>query len=371
MNDHRPLPAARADDAEVAARVASTVRADVRSLAAYPVPKARGLVQLHANENPHPLPYAVRKAIAAAVAKVPLHRYPDGAGDVVKEALARALPLPEGAALVLGNGSDELIQLLTTVVARPGASVLAPEPTFVMYRIYAKQLGVPYVAVPLRPDFTLDDEAMLAAIARERPALVWLACPNNPTGHRIPVASIERILAAAPGVVVVDEAYADFGDQSLVGRVLEFPNLVLLRTLSKVGLAGVRLGYAVAHPAWIAEIDKVRSPYNVNALTQAVVPVALAHGEVLAAQVASIRAERVRLAEALAGRRGVTVYASDANFLLVRVPEADALAAHLKGRGILVKNLHGSHRALDNCLRITVGTPDENRALLAALDERP
>jgi histidinol-phosphate aminotransferase len=245
--------------------------------------------------------------------------------------------------------------------------VLAPEPTFVMYRIYAKQMGVPYVAVPLRADFTLDEDAMLAAIARERPALVWLACPNNPTGHRIPVAAIERILAAAPGVVVVDEAYADFGDTSLVARVLEFPNLVLLRTLSKVGLAGARLGYAVAHAAWIAEIDKVRSPYNVNALTQAVVPVVLRSADELARQVASIRAERSRLAQVLAARPGVTVFPSDANFLLVRVPDADAWAAHLRGHRILVKNLHGAHRALEHCLRITVGTPDENAALLAAL----
>jgi histidinol-phosphate aminotransferase len=371
MNDPRPLPAPRADDAEVAARVASTVRADVRSLSAYPVAKTEGFVMLHANENPHLLPATLRKSIAAAVGRVAMNRYPDGAGDAVKEALAAALPLPKGSAIVLGNGSDELIQLLTTVVARPGAAVLAPEPTFVMYRIYARQAGVPYVAVPLRPDFALDEDAMLAAIARERPALVWLASPNNPTGRRTSVAAIERILAAAPGVVVVDEAYADFGDASLLPRVLEFPNLVLLRTLSKVGMAGVRLGYAVAHPAWIAELDKVRSPYNVNALTQAVVPVVLAAADVLAEQVGSIRAERARLAEALAARASVTVYPSDANFLMVRVPDADAWAAHLKRNRILVKNLNGSHRALENCLRITVGTPEENAALLAAIKALP
>jgi len=371
MNDVRPLPVPRADDAEVAARVAATVRADVRSLFAYHVPKIEGMVMLHANENPHPAPAGLRKAIAAAVARVAFNRYPDGAGDAVKAALAAALPVPQGAAIVLGNGSDELIQLLTTAIARPGAAVLAPEPTFVMYRIYARQSGVPYVAVPLRADFSLDEDALLAAIARERPALVWLASPNNPTGRRAGAASIERILAAAPGVVVVDEAYADFGDASLLPRVLEFPNLIVLRTLSKVGLAGARLGYAVAHPAWIAEIDKVRSPYNVNALTQAVVPVVLAAADVLAEQVAAIRAERAVLAAALAARDGVTVFPSDANFLLVRVPEADAWAERLKRNRILVKNLHGAHRALENCLRITVGTPADNRALLSALDTSP
>lgn len=371
MNDPRPLPTLRVDDAEVAARVASIVRADVRSTAAYAVPKTDGFVLLHANENAHPLPAPLRKAIGAAVAGVAVNRYPDGAGDGVKRALAQALRLPEGAALVLGNGSDELIQVLTTLVARPGASVMAPEPTFVMYRIYAKQMGVAYVAVPLRPDFTLDEDAMLAAVARERPALVWLASPNNPTGHRVPLAFIERILAAAPGLVVVDEAYADFGDVSLLPRVLEFPNLIVLRTLSKIGLAGVRLGFAVAHPAWIAEADKVRSPYNVNALTQAVVPVVLAHADVLGEQVRAIRAERERLAAALAALPGVTVFASEANFLMLRVPDADAWTAGLRARRILVKNLHASHRALENCVRITVGTPAENDALIAALAAKP
>lgn len=371
MNETRTLPSPRADDAEVTARVAATVRPDVRSLTAYHVPKADGFVQLHANENPHLLPERVRNMLALAISRVPVNRYPDGAGDKVKAALAAHLPVPAGAAIVLGNGSDELIQLLTTIVARPGAAVLAPEPTFVMYRIYAKQLGVPYVAVPLRSDFTLDEDAMLAAIARERPALTWLASPNNPTGHRMSIAAIERILGAATGVVVVDEAYADFGEHTLLPRVLEFPNLVVLRTLSKVGLAGARLGYAVAHPAWIGEIDKVRSPYNINALTQAVVPVVLAAKSALAEQVAAIRTERERLAAALAARPGVVVFPSEANFLMLRVPDADAWAAHLRRQRILVKNLHGSHRALEHCLRITVGTPEENQTLLAALASLP
>jgi histidinol-phosphate aminotransferase len=196
---------------------------------------------------------------------------------------------------------------------------------------------------------------------------VWLASPNNPTGRALPPASIERILAAAPGLVVVDEAYGDFAGATLLPRVLEFPNLVVLRTLSKIGLAGARLGYAVAHPAWIAELDKVRSPYNVNALTQAAVPVVLGAADVLAAQVAKIRAERGRLAAALAKLPGVEVTPSDANFVLCRVPDAPAAQARLRAAGILVKNLHGGHPLTANCLRITVGTPTENDALIAAL----
>jgi histidinol-phosphate aminotransferase len=325
------------------------------------------MIELHANENPFPLPAALRAELAAMVAEAAVNRYPEGAGDRVKAALARALPLPEGAAMVLGNGSDELIQIVTAAVARPGACILAPDPTFVMYRIYAMHSGVRYVPVPLRGDFTLDDDAFASAIARERPGLVWLASPNNPTGRALPLPSIERILAAAPGLVVVDEAYADFAGTTLLPRVLEFANLVVLRTLSKIGLAGARLGYAVGHRSWIAEFDKVRSPYNVNALTQAAVPVVLAAADVLAAQVQRIRAERNRLSAALAALPGCAVTPSDANFVLVRVPDAPAMQARLRAAGILVKNLHGGHPLTAHCLRITVGTPAENDALIAAL----
>ncbi len=367
MNDARPAAKPAASGAEVAARVAATIRDEIRATSSYSTAKPSGMIELHANENPWPLPASLRGELAAVVAEAAVNRYPEGAGERVKEALARALPVPKGAAIVLGNGSDELIQIVTAAVARPGATIVAPDPTFVMYRIYAMHSGVRYVPVPLRADFTLDDDAFAAAIARERPALVWLASPNNPTGRALPLASIERILASAPGLVVVDEAYADFAGTTLLPRALEFPNLVVLRTLSKVGLAGARLGYAVGHPAWIAELDKVRSPYNVNALTQAAVPVVLGAADVLASQVAKIRAERGRLAAALAAIPGVAVTPSDANFLLVRVPDAGATAARLRAAGILVKNLHGGHPLTANCLRITVGTPAENDALLGAL----
>ncbi|MEP7328134.1 MAG: histidinol-phosphate transaminase [Betaproteobacteria bacterium] len=306
--------------------------------------------------------------MAAAVANVPVNRYPDGGGDHVKDALRRHLSLDPDAALVLGTGADELLQLITTVIARPGAVILAPEPTFVMYRLYAMYANLRYVGVPLQVDFTLDVEAMLAAINKEQPALVWLPSPNNPTGNAFATADLERIIRAAPGLVVVDEAYQAFADDTLLPRVLEFPNLVLVRTLSKVGMAGIRLGYAVGHPAWIAEIDKVRSPYNVNALTQAVVPVLLEHAAELDAQVTSIRRERDRVLAALGTMRRVTVFPTHANFFVVRVPDALHCFATLREAGILVKNLHGGHPLLDNCLRITVGTPSENNALLAALE---
>ena len=372
MNDPRPLRSpSSADSQRVSARVASTIRADVQSLTSYAVSKAHGMIKLDAMENPFPLSQPLRERLGHALGNVPVNRYPDGAGDDVKAALAASLGLPEGVALLLGNGSDEILQLITTAIAAPGICVVAPEPTFVMYRLNAQYANVRYVGVPLRDDFSLDEAAMLAAISREQPKLVWLAYPNNPTGNRFAPASIERILAAAPGLVVVDEAYYAFADDSFLPRVLAFDNLIVVRTVSKIGLAGLRLGYAAAHPAWIAQLDKVRPPYNVNALTQAAIPILLAAGDELAQQAATIRAERERLRDALAKRADVEVYATETNFVLARVPDANAWFASLRDHGILVKNLHGYHPAMANCLRITVGTPAENATLIAALAHCP
>ncbi|HEX5314261.1 MAG TPA: aminotransferase class I/II-fold pyridoxal phosphate-dependent enzyme, partial [Gammaproteobacteria bacterium] len=213
------------------------------------------MIKLDANESPFALPEALRPVLAAALAKVELNRYPDGSAETLQRALREALGLPDSMGLVLGNGSDELLQLITTMVAKPGAVVLAPEPTFVMYAIYASHSAIRYVGVPLNRELELDVAAMHDAIAREHPALVWLASPNNPTGGRVPVAGIESILQAAPGLVVVDEAYCAYADESMLARATDFPNLVVTRTLSKTGLAGLRLGLAAGHLAWTRAIE--------------------------------------------------------------------------------------------------------------------
>ncbi len=362
-----PAAVANIADTAVAARVRAVVRPKIRAMHAYPVAKATGLIKLDAMENPYGLSGEARAEMAAAVANARINRYPDGGGDEVKAALRQTQGIGNDVGLVLGNGSDEILQLLTMLVAKPGATVLAPEPSFVLYRTLAEAFDLRFVGVPLNADLALDIDAMLAAIARTRPALVWLAVPNNPTGTLFAVADIERIVTAAPGVVAVDEAYHAFAEVSLLPRVLAFPNLVVVRTLSKIGMAGVRLGYAAAHPAWTTEIDKIRPPYNVNVLTQAVVPVLLRHGELLAEQAAAIRRERARMAKELAALHGVTVFPSAANFLLIRVPDANAWFQALREAGILVKNVHGWHPLLDGCLRITIGTPAENNAVLEAL----
>ena len=347
-------------------RIEATVRDDVRSLARYEVADATGFVKLDAMENPYPPPREVAEELGAALGRVAINRYP-GAGDAVKDALRDALAIPADAGILLGNGSDELIQIVTSAIARQGAGVLAPEPSFVMYRRNALIARAPFEAVSLRSDFSLDIDAMLAAIERTRPGVVFLAFPNNPTGNLFAVRDVERVIEAAPGLVVVDEAYYAYADASFLPRVLDFANVVVIRTVSKIGMAGLRVGYAVAHPDWIAELDKVRPPYNVGSLAQTALPLLLAHADLFARQAASICAERARLAAALA-RLGVCVYPTQTNFVLARLSDADAAVAALRAARIVVKNLHGAHPLLAHCLRITVGTPEENYALLDALE---
>ncbi len=357
--------AARGRSAEDVA--AAVVRPEIRALAAYPVAKAEGMIKLDAMESPFLLPDAVRTKLAAVLAAVPVNRYPDGGADDVKAALRAAFAISDAHGVLLGNGSDELIQVITSALAAPGAAMLAPEPTFEMYRMNALYAGMRFVGVPLAPDFALDTGAMLAAIARERPALVFLAYPNNPTGNLFPVAAIERILRAAPGLVVVDEAYHAFADASFLPRLAEFANLLVLRTVSKIGMAGLRLGYAVAAPELIAELNKVRQPYNLNALTQAAARLLLAEREMIEEWAGALKAERMRLEATLAALPGVTVFPTRTNFVLIRVPDAPHWFEALRRSGILVKNRHGSHVRLEHCLRLTVGTPAENDAVLAAL----
>ncbi|MEO8739833.1 MAG: histidinol-phosphate transaminase [Casimicrobiaceae bacterium] len=365
MNDR-----ARADKLAAAQSIASLVRPEILAQKAYVVAPAAGMVKLDANESPHGLPVAAAARLAAALARVQLNRYPEGAADEVHATLRRVLAIPESLAVMLGNGSDELISLIVSLLARPGAVIMAPEPTFVMYRVSAINSGARFVGVPLRADFTLDGDAMLAAIARERPAAIFLASPNNPTGVQYSATEVEAILHAAPGLVVLDEAYAGFATTSFLPRVIDHPNLLLMATLSKVGMAGLRLGYAVAAPEWIAELDKLRPPYNVNSLTQAAVGALLADSAWIGEQAAAIGAQRRSLAEALAQLPGVEVFPSQANFLLVRVKDATRSFDDLKAKRILVKQLAGGHVLLANCLRITVGTPHENALLLRAMAER-
>jgi len=350
------------------------IREEIQNISAYHVQSAAGLVKLDAMENPYALPETLQREVAAALGAAELNRYPDAGAIQLKKSLRQVMKVPDGFDFLLGNGSDELIQIIINACARPGATVLAPSPGFVMYRMYSLIAGVRFVEVSVEPNFSLDPGKMIAAIREHRPSVVLVAYPNNPTGNLFSDEVMTAILEEAPGIVVVDEAYQPFAETSLLDRLGEYPNLLVLRTLSKLGLAGIRLGYAIARPEWVRELDKVRSPYNVNTLTQMAANSVLANFAVLEHQAAAIRAERAVLIDRLGGLNGVVAYPSAANFLLVRVPDAAAIFDGLKRRGILVKSLHGAHPVLDQCLRITVGTPSENGLLLAALaaclDER-
>lgn len=347
--------------------VARTLRKEVLASAAYHVPDAAGMTKLDAMENPYPLPPELKEAVGRIAAGAALNRYPDPQATRLRERLRRSLGVPADMELMLGNGSDELIQVLALACARPGAVMLGVEPSFAMYPIVARACGLRFAGVPLRPDFALDVDAVAAALARERPALAFIAYPNNPTGNLFQTEAIERVIAGAPGLVVIDEAYHPFAQASFLGRLGEFPNLLVLRTLSKQGLAGLRLGVLIGARAWIGELDKLRLPYNVNVLTQLIAECLLQREDVLAAQAAAIRTSRAELIARLSQLPDVRAYPSDANFILFRVPAAAAVFEALKRRAILVKCLDGSHPALAGCLRVTVGTPQENAAFLDAL----
>lgn len=347
--------------------IAARIRQDVQSMHAYAIQDASGLVKLDAMENPHRLPPELRRALGERLAEVALNRYPGGRVHALRAALARYAGLPEGFDLMLGNGSDELISLLAMACDVPGATILAPLPGFVMYEMSARLQGLKFVGVDLTPDFELDERAMLEAIERHQPAIVYLAYPNNPTANLWDDAVIEKVVNAAPGLVVMDEAYQPFASRSFIDRVARHSHVLLMRTMSKFGLAGVRIGYMMGPKPLVAEIDKVRPPYNISVLNCETALFALEHAEVFAAQAADIRSQRERLLHALAELPGVKAWRSDANMVLVRVPEAQKTFDGMKVRGVLVKNVSKMHPLLANCLRLTVGTADENTQMLAAL----
>lgn len=349
-------------------RIAELLRPELRELSAYHVPDSKGYIKLDAMENPYAWPDEVVDRWLEQLRGAEPNRYPDPSCVGLKAALKIANQVPAGADLLLGNGSDEIIQILLMAL-KPGSTVMAPEPTFVMYRQISRSLGLSFVGVPLgSEDFGLDGERFLAAMQEHQPGMIFLAYPNNPTGNLFDPAVIERILSLAQGLVVIDEAYAPYADASFMEMVGQHENLLVMRTLSKLGLAGLRLGFMAGPPQLVTEFDKLRLPYNINVLTQISAEFALSQQAVFDGQVAAIRRDRALLMDELRRFSGIRVYDSRANFILLRLLQRDAgeVFAALKAAGVLVKNLHPSGGLLSHCLRVTIGTPDENRRFLAA-----
>jgi histidinol-phosphate aminotransferase len=346
------------------------IRQDVQSMHAYAIQDSAGMVKLDAMENPHRLNADLQKALGERLGALALNRYPGERVNELRHALAAYAGMPEGFDIMLGNGSDELISLLAMACDVPGASILSPLPGFVMYAMSAQLQGLAFHGVPLTADFELDEAAMLAAIHQHKPSIVYLAYPNNPTGNLWNDDTIEKIVlaqGAQGGLVVMDEAYQPFASRSYIDRITRHSHVLLMRTLSKFGLAGVRLGYMMGPKALVAEIDKVRPPYNISVLNAECALFALEHAEVFAEQAKDLREQRARLLKELVALTGVKPFPSEANMILVRVPDAAKTFDGLKAQGVLIKNVSKMHPLLANCLRLTVGTAQENTQLLAAM----
>ncbi|MPV86693.1 histidinol-phosphate transaminase [Ostreibacterium oceani] len=342
----------------------------VQTMQPYHVPKSSGMIKLDAMESPYKLPEQMRQALAAILTHVNINRYPNSSSSSLGAAIRKAFSLPAELSLMMGNGSDELIQIVLMALMRPGAKVLSPVPSFVMYQQVTELLGMSFVGVDFNPDFSLDEASFLATIAREQPAVVFLAYPNNPTGVILSRALIEKVLQTSNGFVVIDEAYSAYASDSALDLVARYENAILIRTLSKIGMAGIRLGYMLSHPSVAGFFENVRMPYNINLFTQATARFMLEQKTYLADCVNHIVAEKAALYDWLSAQAGLVVYSSETNFLLVRVDNAPEVFSRLRDDyQILVKNLDGQHPILKNILRITVGLPAENAKLKAALTE--
>ncbi len=363
------------------------IREDIKQMHAYVVQDAQGMLKLDAMENPFSLPPELGAELGARLASVAVNRYPGAQVEKLKTALANYAQLPAGYGLVLGNGSDELISLLSMACSQRGQarhSVLAPEPGFVMYAVSAQLQGLKYVGVPLAADFELDESAMLKAVEEHTPAIVYLAYPNNPSANLWNTDSIRCIIDAVSaygGWVVVDEAYQPFSSHSWLDQIRAEPRahrqVLLMRTLSKFGLAGVRIGYLIGPNEVISQVEKIRPPYNISVLNAECALFALEHARVFAEQARVICDQRNKIIEHLTRLNRVKPYKSEGNMVLVRFMDADAgdnsyalrIFEGLKAKRILVKNVSKMHPLLVGCLRLTVGTPEENEQLLGALDE--
>ena len=355
----------------IAARIERFAAPWVRNLVPYDVEDAAGLTKLDAMENPYPLPENLRKRWMDVVEGVNLNRYPDPRATELRRKLLTAHGLDESIDVVLGNGSDELIHILCQAFSHiDGGCLICPEPSFAVYRIAAQAVGMKYVGVPLKEaDFSLDLVAMQTAIARHQPALVFLASPNNPTANRIDVGNLEALCDCAPGLVVLDEAYYRFAGGSRINALHAIENLVVMQTLSKIGLAGLRVGILFGAAPWIDILDRVRMPYNINALSQAGAVFALDHETEFERQIDAVVLAREKMQVDLATIKGIEAFSSEANFILLRVSEQRGDATHraLRTHGILVKNLSGAHPYLQDCLRVTLGTPAQNQLFIDAL----
>jgi histidinol-phosphate aminotransferase len=344
-------------------------RPEIRDMAAYKVADATGLIKLDAMENPYQWPTTITDLWLEQMRYCQLNRYPDPDAKKLVATLRQLNQIPDQFDILLGNGSDEIIQILLMALSAE-SSILAPEPSFVMYKQIALSLGLKYHGIPLQAhDYNLDLPAMLEAIIQHQPKIIFLAYPNNPTANLYTRNAIEKILKQASGLVIIDEAYAPFADASFMDNLGDYENLLVMRTLSKLGLAGLRLGYLAGNPVFIEELNKVRLPYNINILTQVSAEFALSQQALFTEQTENICQARSYIIDQLNSLQGIEAFPSAANFVLFRTPpgKANAIFSSLKDQSILIKNLSPQAGLLTNCLRVTIGKTEENTAFISAL----
>lgn len=373
--DRRPAPPSAAsgpaDALPDAADGLALVKPGVRAQAAYTLRGHSAPRKLNQNECPDDLPAEIKRAVLEAAEAAAWNRYPEFVPARLLERLAAHYGW-RGDGILVGNGSNELIQAALAVLLAPGDTVVAPAPTFSLYRLLAGVLGARYLPVPLGPDFAYEPDRLIETAVRERARVVVLNTPNNPTGSTLPPGAVERILAETGGMVVCDEAYQEFGGPTAIPLLRRTARLIVLRTFSKaMGMAGLRFGVALAHPEVAREVAKGKLPYNVNLVTLAAASVALDHAPLLAARTRAVVETRDRFLPRLRGLPGLTVYPTGANFVLLRtqaLPAGELFRRLLDEYGILVRDVSAAPE-LAECLRISIGTPDDMDAVLAALEK--
>ncbi|MEK6677806.1 MAG: histidinol-phosphate transaminase [Nitrospirota bacterium] len=343
------------------------IRKEVLKLKAYEVAEVSAKIRLDANENPFALPPELKDMLLKEVEKILLNRYPDGSSHELRQIISLQLGVNMDEVMI-GNGSDELIQMIITAFGSPPEKALYPVPTFSMYGIIAKAQGYVPLEMPLDDNFDLDADKILKTAKKEKPKAIFLSYPNNPTGNCFSEERILRIIKGCGFPVVVDEAYYDFSRKTFLPYLKKYKNLIILRSLSKIGLAGLRIGILIADKGIVKELNKVRLPYNLNSYSQVIASSVLKNRKAIDEQVNNIISERQRLAEEMKGIDRLIVYPSDSNFIFFKTNNADKIFKGLINRGILIRNMNKPGR-LKNCLRVTVGTPEENGEFLSALKE--
>ncbi len=348
----------------------SRLRPEISKLHAYAVPDADGFVKLDAMENPYKWPEGMRSLWLDYLGDAQVNRYPEPNPEKLKKKLQSQFGPSSECEILFGNGSDELIQLLVIAIAKPGASIVTVSPSFSMYQMIAEFIGIDCHVVPLTEDYELNVDATIEAINQYDPSLVFLAYPNNPTGNLWDRSDVNKVVQTCQGIVVIDEAYGPFASDSFTEELKNIPNMVLLRTASKIGLAGIRFGWLAGDAELLNELNKLRLPYNINSLTQLTVEFALDNFQMFEEQAKIIQVSRAELFKNLSSMKNVHPYKSEANFILFKLLSMNAndVFKRLLDQKVLIKNV-SQQEGLSQCLRVTVGTEEENNQFCKALEQ--